>query len=107
MTTNLYLKIICTIIAVELFLIILKPSPIETIREVNSLPNQMAYMRYNMPNFSINQQEPTEVKIVGIELPSMRNSSNALPVLTYNPVYFDKGKAKDLLLKVQTENGTK
>lgn len=103
MRSDLYLKIIATVIAVELFLLLLKPTAIRQWADAEDLPAQATQARYNMPNTSHSADEPMRVIIAGVDLPPLKNTSNALPVLTYNPSYFDKGKVKPVALEVKLE----
>lgn len=81
MPTNAYLKIISSVIAVELLVLIVKPNvPQPIVSQTSTLHATQA--GYNVPN-ALNQTPPEtmNVRIVGVDVPDRQS----LPVLIYNP----------------------
>lgn len=100
MRTNLYLKAVISIIAIELFILIIK-SDINT--QFVSIPANSETLASSAKYSITNDLQPEvpeiiNVKIVGVELPP--KSRDALPVLLYNVTGYD-GKLKPIQVQVQ------
>lgn len=98
MTNNAYLKIILTVIAVELLVLILKSNTPQPLYASTSQSTQALHAGYNMPN-TANQTPPetVNVRIVDLAVPNTK----ALPVVSYNEVW--NGRVKPYKVEVVNE----
>lgn len=99
MNNNAYLKIILTVIAVELLVLILKPNVPDRSLAAQAAPDlQAAHAGYTMPD-ALNQTPPeiVNVRIVDLAVPSTK----ALSVVPYNEVW--NGRVKPYKVEVTND----
>lgn len=89
MGNNIFIKVILTVIAVELGVLIFKNNTTNVVMsDANTTgKSQAVQARYDMPNAANyeNQQTPMKVEIVGINMTGMSNTYKGLiPVKLYN-----------------------